>query len=108
MCRRAHGAGYVTWLVVPKASFRLLAGADQLTHYGSSAHATRSFCRRCGSSLLFESTDRPDTIDITLANIQGEVDRPPQAHVFFEDRVPWVHVDDGLPRLGGPTGLEPS
>ena len=107
MCRRAHGAGYVTWLVVPRASFTPLAGADQLTRYRSSEHGTRSFCKVCGSSLLFESTQRPETIDIVLANVQGEIDRTPEAHVYFDARVPWVHVDDALPRLGGPTGLEP-
>ena len=35
------------------------------------------------------------------------IDRPPQAHFFFANRVDWVHVDDGLPRLGGPDWADP-
>jgi hypothetical protein len=42
-----------------------------------------------------------------LANMHAPVDRPPQLHVDFDDRTAWVAVDDGLPRLGGATGLEP-
>ena len=39
--------------------------------------------------------------------MEGPIDRPPQAHIWFDDRAEWVAADDGLPRLGGATGLEP-
>ncbi len=107
MCRRAHGAGYVTWIVVPKERFRCVSGADRLVHYRSSDHGTRSFCGTCGSTLFFESTHRADTIDVVLANMAGEIDRGPQAHVFYSDRAAWTTVADDLPRLGGTTGFQP-
>jgi hypothetical protein len=107
MCRRAHGAGYVTWITVPTERFKLRTGADRLVRYRSSEHGTRSFCGSCGSTLLFASTHRPEVIDIVLANMRGAIDRAPEFHAFFDDRVEWVCVADGLPRLGGPTGLEP-
>ena len=108
MCRRAHGAGYVTWVVVPYERFRLLAGEERLVRYRSSDHGTRSFCATCGSTLFCESTRHPDVIDVVLANLEGEIDRRPEVHLFFDDRALWVHVADGLPRLGGRTGLEPT
>ena len=107
MCRRSHGAGYVTWFAVPRAQFVLESGEAELARFRSSDHGTRSFCRRCGSSLFCESTRHPDQIDIVLANTHGPIDRPPQFHVYFDDRADWVVVNDGLPRLGGATGLEP-
>ncbi len=107
MCRRAHGAGYVTWFVVPPERFKILAGADRLVRYRSSDHGTRSFCGTCGSSLFFESTKRPDHIDIVLANMEGPIDLAPQFHLFFSDHADWVQVADDLPRLGGTTGMEP-
>ena len=107
MCRRAHGAGYVTWVGVARAGFSLDGGAEHLERYRSSEHGTRSFCRRCGSSLTCESTKRPDDVDVVLANLDGPIDRAPQAHVYFSDRAQWVEVADGLPRLGGATGMEP-
>ena len=50
MCRRAHGAGYVTWIGVPYDRFRIREGTDTLVRYRSSDHGTRSFCGSCGSS----------------------------------------------------------
>ena len=69
------------------------------------SHATpsendRVTCR-CGSSLFCESTQHPEMVDIVLANMNGPIDRAPQAHIYFDDRVDWVCAEDGLPRLGG-------
>lgn len=107
MCRRSHGAGFVTWFTLPKAQWRLTAGEAELARYRSSDHGVRSFCRRCGSSLFFETSQRAGDIDVVLANLHGPIDREPQLHVFFDDRVHWVEMGDSLPRLGGPTGMEP-
>ena len=107
MCRRAHGAGFVTWVRLPKAQFEIVSGGETLLHYRSSEHAVRSFCGRCGSSLFFESSHSPDTVDIVLANLEGPLDRAPGLHVFFDDRADWIAVGDDLPRLGGETGFEP-
>ncbi len=107
MCRRAHGAAFVTWVAVAVGDFTVRAGEAELTRYRSSAHGTRSFCRTCGSTLFFTSTEHPERVDVALANVQGDIDRPPQLHAYYDDRVPWVEVTDTLPRLGGLTGLEP-
>lgn len=107
MCRRSHGAGFVTWFAVPRTRFRLEAGEASLVRYPSSDHGTRSFCALCGSSLFCESRRHPEQIDIVLANMEGSIDRPPQVHVYYDDRAEWVAAEDGLPRLGGATGLEP-
>jgi len=106
MCRRSHGAAFVTWFAVPREQFLLEAG-QELSRFQSSDHGARSFCRLCGSTLFCESTHHPDRVDIVLANMDGPIDRPPQVHVYFDDRAEWTHADDGLPRLGGTTGLEP-
>src|SRR4051794_3761233 len=53
MCRRAHGAPFVTWVGVASDAFTLTRGEVQ--SYASSADATREFCARCGSPLFFRS-----------------------------------------------------
>jgi hypothetical protein len=108
MCRRNHGAAYVTWFAVLRAQLSIDTGADQLTRYQSSDHGSRSFCGRCGTSLFCVSTRHPDVVDIPLANMDGPIDRLPESHFYFDDRVEWVTVADTLPRLGGPSGLEPT
>lgn len=107
MCQRNHGAGYVTWIAVKNEQFRVTAGEDRLVRHASSDHGTRSFCGRCGSSLLCASSHHADQIDIVLANLDGPIDRAPQVHIFFDSRSDWIEVEDGLPRLGGETGMEP-
>jgi hypothetical protein len=107
MCQRSHGAGYVTWFAVPRDRFAVEAGNERLVVYNSSDHGWRTFCGGCGSSLFCESSQHPDHVDIVLANMEGAIDRPPQVHMIFDDRAEWVVVEDGLPRLGGQTGMEP-
>ena len=107
MCRRIHGAGFVTWFSVPLSQFKIRDGGDRLARHASSDHGTRSFCELCGSSLFCESTTHPDNIDVVLANMDAAIDREPQMHVYFSDRAPWIETHDALPKLGGPGGLEP-
>jgi hypothetical protein len=107
ICRRSHAAGFVTWFAIPREQLSFEQGADRLVHFQSSPHGTRSFCGRCGTTMLCESTHSPDVVDIALATIEGPLDRGPEAHVYFDDRASWVSVNDNLPRLGGASGLEP-
>jgi hypothetical protein len=107
MCRRNHGAGFVTWFAVPPAQLSVERGREALVRYPSSEHGSRSFCGRCGSSLFCENTSYPDRVDIALGATDGPIDREPQFHTYFDSRAPWVAVADDLPRLGGKTGLEP-
>jgi hypothetical protein len=107
MCRRAHGAAFVTWVGVLLPQFEITAGRDRLTRYRSSDVATRSFCSACGSTLFFESTRWAGEIHIARATFEGDIDHPVQAHAFFEDRAHWWPITDGLPKLGGKTGTEP-
>ena len=101
MCQRNHGAAYVTWLGAARERLALDAGAELLSRYASSEHGSRTFCSRCGTSLFCENDHHPERVDIPLANMQGAIDRAPQLHAYFDDRVTWTEVSDALPRLGG-------
>lgn len=105
MCRRNHGAAFVTWFGVPPERLRIEAGADALRQHRSSAHGRRSFCGECGSSLFCESSERPGHVDVVLASLAGPLDRSPAAHVYFDSRAAWTDVRDDLPRLGGASGI---
>lgn len=99
MCRRNHGAAYVTWVGVPRAQLALEQGEDALVPYRSSEAGTRKFCGRCGTSLFCESTHHPERIDVPLAQLDGPIDREPQLHAYFDCRAPWTAIGDDLPRL---------
>lgn len=105
MCRRPHGASFVTWTAVPPEQFKITAGEQDITLYKSSEHGTRSFCRICGSQMFCQT--EPEAIDIALAALHGKIDRDPEEHCYFDSRADWTVVNDDLPKLGGESGDEP-
>ena len=96
MCRRAHGAGYVTWVGFESDKFTLRTGDHHLSWFESSPGARRGFCSTCGSTMLFESTRWAGETHVALGCIEGSIDRKPQAHVFHDSHVSWMALDDAL------------
>jgi hypothetical protein len=103
MCRRAQGAGFVTWVGTSGQHFELLGRATELRTYRSSPEAIRSFCGRCGTPLFFESTRWPGELHVTLGSVDPALAARLRAegHVHWASRVPWIgEIHDGLPRQG--------
>ena len=100
MCRRAHGAAFVTWAGFQEPQVAISDPHGALRWYRSSAPAERGFCTRCGSTHFFRSERWPGELHIVVANIHEPLDRAPQAHVGWDTHVDWAAVDpgDGLPR----------
>jgi hypothetical protein len=96
MCRRASGAPMVAWFSVPRTQLRWLREAP--LSYRSSAHATRSFCARCGTQLTFASDLHCDEVDITICSLDDPELLPPEDHTRVSSRLSWVKLDDGLPQ----------
>ena len=103
MCRRAHGAAYVSWVGMRDERCRIDDPQQRLAWYPSSPGAERGFCSRCGSTLLFRSARWPGELHVALGCIDDAVDRAPQCHAFWDTHVGWASVDpaDGLPRKAG-------
>jgi hypothetical protein len=109
-CRAAHAAAFVTWTAVPRDRFAFLSGEAEVTWYRSSASVEWGFCRRCGSSMLYRAiaeghpeAPKLDRIYVTVASLVDPLDRPPNLHASYEERVPWLTVRDGLPKHRGKT-----
>jgi hypothetical protein len=101
LCRRAHGAAFVTWVGVAEARFDLVKKAG-LRWYQSSDIAERGFCADCGSTLFFRSRRWPNEIHVARANVEGDLDIEPAVHVSYgSPEVPWFKFTDGLPHRHG-------
>ena len=48
--------------------------------------------------MLFFSTRWPGEMHVARATISEALDREPSAHVFFDTHVPWLEVNDTLPK----------
>jgi hypothetical protein len=97
LCRRAAGAPVVTWATYPVGAFRWTAGTPATYH--STPPATRRFCAACGTALAFATTDDPAWIDVTVASMDQAALMAPHDHIWTDDRLPWLVLDDDLPRL---------
>ena len=110
MCRRPHGASFVTWVGVAPDQFEVIQGGEVLHEFSSSEHGRRQFCSRCGTQLFcyhVEEDGSTKLMDVTLASLDGPIDREPAAHFYYDSRADWTRVEDDLPKLGGGTGIEP-
>lgn len=94
-CQRASGAAIVGWATYQKKSFRLLTG--DLRMYSSSPGVTRGHCGQCGSSISYETENRPEEIDLTLNTLDDPNGPQVRAHIWTEDKQPWIVIGDDLP-----------
>ena len=97
MCRRVAGAPLVTWATYPVGAFEWTRGTPAALH--SSPPVTRSFCAACGTSLTFFTLDESAWIDVTVASMDAAAAVWPNDHIWSDDRLPWLVLDDDLPRL---------
>jgi len=98
MCRKAHGAAFGSYARVAESDFELLAGAGDIASYRSSLEATRTFCRRCGSTLQFISTKRPGSFSLALGTLDDDPGVQPSLHLFVGSKAAWFDITDALPQ----------
>jgi hypothetical protein len=85
----------VTWASFSRKDFRLEKGVPKELSW---AGRIRGFCPECGTQLFFLSAPDALEIDITVCSLDDPALIEPQDHTWFEDRIPWIKCDDGLPR----------
>ena len=104
LCRRAHGAAFVTWVGMEATRCAIDDSHSRLQWYPSTPGAERGFCSRCGSTVFFQSSNWPGELHIALANLHEPADRAPQSHAYWDTHVDWVALDpnDGLQRNPNP------
>jgi hypothetical protein len=93
-CRRAAGAPFVAWGTVSDADFSL--GGGELALHRSSAGVERGFCAACGTTLTYRHAGRAGEVDFTLASLDQPERVEPVMHIWVQDKLPWVRIDDGL------------
>jgi len=98
LCRRASGGPFVTFARYAKEQVEFTHGAP--AWYRSSDSAERGFCPACGGSLAYREAKRSDSIWLTVGMMDDPRDLVPQYHIFTDSMLPWLKIDDDLPRHG--------
>ena len=76
--RTAHGAVYATYVGTWRKRFRITQGEDEITRYeDKTTGSARSFCRRCGTPLIYERARSRHMINIPRALFTSRTGRQP-------------------------------
>jgi len=94
-CQRAAGAPVVAWATYARDTFRVSSG--DVHWHESSPGVTRGNCRNCGTTLTYENVKRAGEIDLTVNCLDDPSAPALKAHIWTEDKQPWLILDDGLP-----------
>jgi hypothetical protein len=86
----------VTWGSVPRHDLVVTKGEPRKIAH---ANRIRSFAACCGTHLFFEDTKDSEMIDVTIASLDDPTPFAPQKVIFLEDKLPWVVIDESLPRF---------
>ncbi|WP_121061895.1 GFA family protein [Chachezhania antarctica] len=95
-CRRATASPFTTWLGQENGRWRFL-GQDPVVHTSSPGNR-RGFCGTCGSPLFYESDRFPNEVHFYVALLDTPEVLSPGVHYHSAEMLPWIHMDDGLPR----------
>ncbi|HEY1385648.1 MAG TPA: GFA family protein [Dongiaceae bacterium] len=95
-CRRNTSSPFTTWLGVSTSACRFTGETPKV--YLSSSGVRRLFCGHCGTPMAFESARWPDETHFYAASLENPRDFAPQFHVHCAEQLPWIKLDDGLPR----------
>ena len=97
-CRRASSAPFTSFFGVSRDS---VIWAGKIATYLSSQEVTRGYCSECGSQMFYQSTSWPDETHLYAATMDQPERFEPKAHFHFAERLPWISIDDDLPRHAG-------
>lgn len=93
-CRRSSGAPFVTWASFKRIEFRFVTGKPRELEW---AGRIRSFCPQCGTPLTFIANRDAEEVAVTVCSLDSPETITPADHTWVQDRLPWIHLADGLP-----------
>ena len=76
-------------MVVTKGEPRKIAHANRI----------RSFAACCGTHLFIEDTTDSEMVDVTIASLDDPTPFAPRRAIWLEDKLPWVTIDESLPKF---------
>ena len=98
-CRKAHGAAFASYGVLPAAAFSIVAGDDAIASYRPSAASVRTFCRHCGSNLEWRGTGTPTRTAVALGTLDEDPGIRPGRHIHVASGATWHRITDDLPQF---------
>ena len=102
-CRRQCSAPMTTYVGVSDGQWRWTGAEPKV--FQSSPGVERTFCDTCGSPMSFRSQTMSGITHFYVAAMDEPGDFAPTLHVAHEEKLPWFHIGDDLPKKNGPEYL---
>ncbi|TPI21022.1 MULTISPECIES: GFA family protein [unclassified Mesorhizobium] len=100
-CRRAIGSPLTVWIGYRPDDVKW-TGADPKT-FSKTRGVVRSFCEECGTSIGYADQGLADEFYVSIGFMDAPEKFAPQAQAYWEMRLPFIVMDDSLPRVNGYT-----
>ena len=103
-CRKQTGALVFAFVYVPRAAFNLLSGgliAEPWERLGQGM-----ICWSCRGPVCFDMGDR-DLLSIAVGRLDEPARVRPTFYQCVSSKLPWLEINDGLPRFGENTISHP-
>ena len=97
-CQLNSGAPAMVFATVPDGDLVWTKGAEMVKSFASSSFGCRSFCGACGTPFLMRVDHQPETVDFSVATLDGPDSVKPGFHIFHSSKIGWFETTDDLPR----------
>ena len=97
MCRKHSGAAFLTYALFDASDVHF-TGSEPVA-YHSSEQGRRTHCGTCGSPVSFVYANEPHALYLAAGAFDDAASLVPTEHWFIGSRLPWTHLDDGLPQF---------
>ena len=96
-CRRAIGSPLTIWIGYQAAQVNFRRGEPAT--FSKTRGIVRSFCGTCGTSIGYVDEGLPNEVYICVGFMHAPERFAPEAHGYWELRLPYIVMNDGLPRI---------
>ena len=97
LCQKWTGNVFNAIAIFRSTAFRITQGEPKF--YKTSAWLERGFCSNCGTQVMDRQIKDGDLVGAAIGCLDHPEDWPAGAHWCVESKIPWLTIDDALPRL---------
>ncbi len=96
-CRRQTSSPITSFFSIYEKDM-MFHGDKSIGTYQSSADVERGFCKECGTPIYYMNKTRAGEIDLYAASLDNPENYKPQFHYHWDEKLSWLHMNDGLPK----------
>ncbi|MEM7256225.1 MAG: GFA family protein [Pseudomonadota bacterium] len=98
-CRRNCAAPFTSFFGVDNQCWKWTGSQPNVLR--TDAGVSRFFCAACGTPLAYHNVKWNHETHFYLACLDNPGALQPQFHVHWQEKLPWVHIQDDLPKYAG-------